>query len=115
MRLKDQRKTRNQCGLVITGMALAGLFYFAWLEVSTHDAAELPAPAAAQNSSTLRTARFIIAGKGGELTAASGQATLTIPPGHLPPMPKSPSLSLRLRRGRPWAQSMTCSRTGCSS
>jgi len=79
----EQHKKRSQHGIVIGCLALAALGYLAMLSLSTNDASELSGLAAAQNQSSPKTTRMISARQGGELTAPSGRATLTISAGAL--------------------------------
>jgi hypothetical protein len=79
----EQHKKRHQHGIMVVSMAFAALCFLTLLLPSTSDISELPGQVAAQNPSPPRTTRLMPAGKGGELTAPSGRAILTIPPGAL--------------------------------
>ena len=68
---------------MVGSIALAALGYLTLLSLSTNNATELSGRAVAQNPSSPKTTRMISARQGGELTAPSGRATLTIPPGAL--------------------------------
>jgi len=79
----EQHKKRHQRGIMVGSLALVALCYLTLLSLSTNDASELPGLGAVQKPSPSRTTRIMSARQGGELTAPSGQATLTIPPGAL--------------------------------